>query len=353
MQNTIETNTSTDTPYDKYRDLVTNSGYSPTHQELLTWLLDTAEQRGWSVNTIAAKVGISYKPIHSVLTHSYGANPANTMRRIQLFRERYEASKQVADVIFVETSIARRIWRGIDYARSYGGIVSIIGESHYGKTWAIEEYQRRKQAQGDDSVIIVRMPVDPSPHRVSLDLCEAMGISRRLSYAAANYQLRQKLTPRHTIIVDECHQATKGYLRGQKTIEMLRELMDMTGCSLVLVGTNVWGKALNGETVKEWGTLLDQTLRRGISIQIPSRLIYDDMQLLWQSYGLPDPDVSTPAGKAILATVEDIITRHGLGRYTHWLRTASTAASNSGKPLSWEVFLTTHRQLEDFAAGVR
>lgn len=351
MQHTIDTNTSTDTPYAKYRDIVTNAGYAPSTLELLTWLLDVAEQHGWSLNTIASKVGVSYKPIHGVLTATYGASPDNILRRITLFRERHESSKLVAEIPFVETSIARRIWRSIDYARSYSRVVSIIGESHYGKTWAIEEYQRRKQAQGDDSVIIIRMPVSPSPHRVCLDLCEAMGISRNLSYAKANYQLRQKLTARHTVIVDECHQATDAAIRGWTTIEMIRELRDTTRCSLVLVGTNVWGRALTGEIVKSWGTRLDQTLKRGITVQIPSRLLYEDMRLIWQACGLPDPDSSTPAGQAILATVEDIIDRQGLGIYTDKLCTASTAAANIGKPLSWEAFMATHKQLEDFAIG--
>lgn len=351
MQNTIDTNTATDTPYAKYRETVTNAGYAPDNRDLILWLLGHAEEHGWSVKVLASKVGCSAKPLLGVLNANYGYNPANIIRLVSLYRERFEARKMVVDIPFVDTSISQRIHKAIEYGRTYGEIVSIIGHSQWGKTTAITEYQRRKQAQGDDTVIILRMPVDPSPHRVSLDLCEALGISRRLSYARAMRHILQTVTSRHTLIIDECHQATMAHARGKKTIEMLREIYDMTGCALVLVGTNVWGAALNGQIVQEWAGVLDQTVLRGTNIQLPPHLSYDDMQAIWQAYGLPDPDTGTAAGKAVMAVVEDIVTTRGLGRYTKRLRGAATAANLAGKPLTWETVMSVHRQLEELAGN--
>lgn len=348
--------------YDKYRTIITGSGYAPIERDLLLWLCDTATTEKWSIDQLSRNIGYSTTVIGRVLSDKYPAQIDPVMDRIKSFREKYITKSFIADIPFVETPIAKRIWQAIDYSLNYSEIVSIIGNSQWGKTTAIAEYKRRKDGKTENSnVIIIRMPVHPSPMRIVNLLALTMGISKRLKFERTMERIKLQLTPSHVIIVDECHQASMGGTRGMKTIEMLREIYDETQCGLVLVGTNVWGLSLNDHANDDktapkglptnWDNVMKQTILRGINVNLPPRLSYDDMQSIWTAFSFPDPNPEIPAEAAALKTVKTIVATHGLGRYVKRLRSAVTAANRAGTPVTWGHFLAVHKQLEQLAGN--
>lgn len=333
------------TDYDALRRKLAAADHDPETAALLGWLIDTAEENKWAFYKLASDIGTSGTTLSRVVSGTYAANAERVMGQINAFRARWEARRTVADNKFVETAIARRIWQAIDYAITYQEIVSIVGNSQWGKTTACEEYQRRKFAEGSDAVIILRMPVNPAPSMLANMLCKALGVSVRLPYYRAMDALKKTISSRHCIILDEMHQAATGKQRGINTIELLREIYDDTRCGMVLVGTNVWGGILDGRQLKEWQGVLGQTLLRGINVTLPNKLGYKDMKAIWEGYGLGEPD------KDALAVVKDIVTRYGLGRYVKRLRAAATAANRKGIAFEWGHFLAVHAQLEELAGG--
>lgn len=337
----------TGTDYDAIRRDLASAGHDPATQALLAWLIDTAEARRWPLYKLAADIGTSGTTLTRLIKGTYQASTDRVMGLIAAFRARCEARATVAEAQFVETTIAHKVWQAIDYAATYQEIVSVIGHSQWGKTTACEEYQRRRYAEGSDAVIIVRMPVIPSPTLLCSELCRALGITTRLTHAKAVEAIKRTVSSRHVLIIDECHQAATGRQRGINTIETLREIYDCTHCGMVLVGTNVWGRILDGRQLAEWQGVLGQTVLRGISVQLPPRLGYADMQAIWQSFGLANPDQTT------LRVVQDIVGRYGLGRYVKRLRSAATAAARKGVTLEWTHVLAVHRQLEELAGGGR
>lgn len=353
---TIEQNTT----YEKYRTIIATSGYSPVERDLLLWVCDTAETEKWSVDQLARNIGYSATVVGRVLSDKYSAQIDPVMDRIRSFRDKIVTKSFITDIPFVETPISKLVWQAIDYSINWSEIVSIIGNSQWGKTTAIEEYKRRRDRDADSgNVIIIRMPVRPSILQVVNLLATAMGISKRLRFERTKERIKLQLTPRHVIIVDECHQASMGGIRGKDSIEILREIYDATKCGLVLVGTNVWGLSLNGNSGDDksaikglpsnWDYVMKQTMLRGINVTLPPRLSYDDMQSIWTAFGFTDPNPETPAEAAALKTVKNIVATHGLGRYVKRLRSAVTAANRSGAPVTWGHFLAVHKQLEQLA----
>lgn len=343
-----------DTIYADYRARLAKSGYTPQATQTLAWLIDTAEANSWTLGDIAARVGYNKTTVARLFTGDYGANPAAAIASIADFRRQYNDRAWIEQIPFVETTIARKIWAAIDYSRAYQEIVSIIGHSQWGKTTACEEYKRRKdEGAGKSTVVLVRLPVSPSPTRLIGSLTRTLGITSNAPFDRTMEAIKRTLTPQHVIIVDEAHMASLSSLRGLKTIETLREIYDEIHCGLVLVGTHVWGKSLRGETreTRTWSGYLKQTQLRGINVTLPTTLSYEDKQAVWSACGLPDPDPTDPTQAAALKTVTQIVDTYGLGRYCKRMRAAATAARKAGRPYTWPDFLAVHRQLEQLAGG--
>lgn len=332
------------TDYAELQRRLRAADYDPATTATLMWLLTEAEQNKWSMGRTAAEVGTSASTLSRVLRGGYAGRKENIIKLIAAYREKREARKTVAAVPFIETEMARKIWQAIDYSQTYGEIVSIIGNSQWGKTTAAEEYRRRKSAAGDDAVLYIRMPLNPTPSKLCAALLKELGLSPRGTVAACMEQLKATLSSRYIVIVDEAHQAATGTnTRGLQSIEFLRELYDVTHCALVLIGTNVWGRILDGKMLKEWAAILGQTVLRGINVTLPPRLGYTDEQAVWKSFGLPDPDADT------YKVVQSITSVYGLGRYVKRMRAAATAANRSGVPFAWEHVMAVHEQLNQLA----
>lgn len=331
--------------YTAKREALARANYDPQTTEVLNWVIDTAEQNQWSFNKAAAKIGTSATVLSRIISGSYQASGERIVALISAFRTQYENRRTVADIRYVETSLSRRIWGGIEYASTFQEIVSIIGNSQMSKTSSALEYRRRRQAAGDESVLIIRMPVNPSPAKVVHALLEELGLPANLSRAAAVSAIKRAITPRHTLIVDEVHQVATSPIRGIQAVEFLRELYDETRCGLVLIGTNVWSAILAGRSRQEWQGLLKQTLLRGMNIVLPARLGFSDEQAIWQSFGLPEPDRET------YAIVNKITSEFGLGRYVKRLRAGATAAIRRGVTYTWRGFLDVHEQITALESG--
>ena len=325
----------TESLWDNYAASLAAPGYDPRTKDLLAWLVATAKQERWTLKQTAETVGYSSSTLSKLFYESREAAPDQVVNSIANFRRRYNNKTWVAGIPFVDTDIFRKISQAFEYSGEYQEIVSLVGNPQIGKTWACEEYKRRKdiadrQAGCDTSrVVLVRIPTSPSALRVVNLIARELGLGQNLRYEK---------------MVD--HQVCMTGARGLKTIETLREIYDETHCGMALVGTDVWGKTLSGQSkngqVKwhgmpaSWEGVLSQTILRGINIYLPKNITYADQQRVWQAFGLPDPDPAT------LKIVQEMVKQYGLGRYTKRKRWTSAPTSppppcgqTANAPASW------------------
>lgn len=335
------------TDYADLREKLRGANYDPATYAVLSRLLDHMQDKGLSLGKAAANMRLSSTVLSRVLSGKYAADIARPKGLIEAYLATADDRRTVAEGAFVETEVALRVWQAIEYAQTYQEIVSVVGKSQWGKTTAAVEYQRRKLEAGAEDVIILPMPVSPTPTKLAEALLEQLGVKaeRRLPLSAATAACRAGLTANHVLIVDEVHQAADAGRTGMKCIDWLRwEIFDKVKCGLVLIGTDVWGGILKGNAMREWQGRLAQTALRGIDVYLPARLGYSDERAIWESYGLTqEPE------EAVYKVVHEITSRYGLGRYVKRLRNAATAAARKGVPLTWGHFLAVHEQLEQLA----
>lgn len=326
------------------------AGYDPATEGTLARLLDVMQENKWSLSKVATEIGISSTSLSRLLSGKYGANITTCIGMVQVFLVRYEEGRLVVAEPFVEIDAWRLINDGLNFAAKFHRVVTIVGNTHVGKTWAVREYQRRAQEAGGNHVVIFRVSSCGTPMAVASDLCRALGMEPKRRLYDMIVALKARITPRHLIVVDEIHQVALGNgYAGLRVIELLRELLDETGCAMALIGTNVWRQVLTsarGKT-KDWLGWLDQMQVRGDPVVVPDMLSHKDTVALFNAYGLPEPDKET------LGVVRQIMGDWGLGRLAKTLQAAATAANDRGLAFTSQHFLAAHGQLEKVGGGLR
>lgn len=209
-----------------------------------------------------------------------------------------------------------------------------------GKTTAIREYAAAKGA-----TVLVRCPVSPSPGKMIRRMAQALGNTGTGNMDMYMDYLYRTITPQHLIVVDEIHQVILQERKlGIRTVETLREIADECNCGMLLIGTKVWCDALNKDM--SWKGVLEQIVKRGMTVALKDTLPLRDLKQLWQHYGLPEP------GADIIGYVKAVANDVGLGRYTKLLSIGYTLASKAGEPYGWHHFQRAADMIEVLAKGL-
>ena len=108
------TTTQSNTDYAAQRSKLAAADYNPDTHAQLAWLIELAEERGWSLAKLAGDIGMSSTTLSRLIGGTYHGDRKRNLGLIAAFRERYESRRTVADEIFVETSIAKKVWQSID-----------------------------------------------------------------------------------------------------------------------------------------------------------------------------------------------------------------------------------------------
>ncbi len=331
----------------KYSERTEKDGYKPTPEQLdaLTWLIGIAKTEHLSMSALARFAHIDAATLSKIFTASYPAKLDNLTARIWKVRELYEQRKNVVSGQFVETSIAKKIWQVCEVARLHNALVIIYGDSHIGKTTALEEYTRRNN---HGSTTYVRMPTFGNLSEYLRDLNQALGENSR----GSNLYLRERpfvrLGDGKVLITDEFHQCIVTSGRNGngirlKTIEYQREVYDRSGGGMVICATNIF----RDEVEKGRNKLVLEQLRRRsmLVLQLPSMLPQNDMDAIAESYGLPPADENSHQVRV------EIIKAHGLRAYVNYLRSAGFGANKRGVKLTWRHFIAAHDALAKLSAG--
>ncbi len=243
--------------------------------DLRAWAEAYMKQTGLKKNALAEQIGYSRSTVSRWLEGSYDAEDQTAIAAaIQTLRDRVEGPGGLSTVIgFRETLTARAIFGALQLAGpGQGNLVILVGESGAGKSEAIKEARRRASRNGQPLPIYIEGTVFTSGYALVSALAKEVGVDQRGNPDAMMRAIADKLhrEPR-IIILDEAHYAQ------ERAIEALRQIRDMSGVGVVIVGTTMLagissGKLGQADLMHELllhRPHLEQVVSRAVIIPVP------------------------------------------------------------------------------------
>lgn len=244
---------------------------------------------------------------------------------------------------FVITPTARKIFTACQMAGESKRPVFLFGRSQLGKTWALK-YFADKNNHGH--TVYVRVKAASGLGGLIRMLARALGVSDKSNTCDTVERIKNAIRPDMIIIFDEVHQLAYTYRRASffACLEVIREIIDETGCGAVLCGTKLLLQEMNKGKESE----LEQLMRRGVHrFQLPEAPTRADLNAIFHHYGLDFPKrndtvtVQRIEEKPYLV-LKQLAMSEGLLAITERLRYARKLADRAGESLSWEHFIDAH-----------
>lgn len=283
------------------------------------WLLDN--QIGWEEG--ASAINYDRSNLFRILKGTYEGSWPNIVRAVRSFRKLQERRGSIQANEFVENSITKLIFSGLDYALANRSITLIVGESRSGKSVARIAWQ--DQNNHGRSVGIVAPPIGGTKALVRR-AAGAVGVNRSQDMAAMVDAIYRAFNPNRILIVDEAHRLLPNDSRtvNPASLEFLRDLHDQTGCALALITTRRMP-----ERLKRGEYQYEQLIGRiGMPILIPKTIKRADLLPIAKQF-VPQPSL------ALIDTLEKIANEPGrLGIMVETLKVASRIAHKAGEKLA-------------------
>lgn len=304
--------------------LVEDGIITDADKHLVLWFFGEARDKSLGLADMGKLVGYSSTTISRLLAGRYEGNYTEVVAKIRNYKHLSDERRRMTNDEFIETSIWRDIRAVCDLALVHQMPAMITGVPQIGKTTALLEYRRRSEY----TVRYVRMPAAPG-FRGSIEaIADACNVTTRCTTEDLRRRLCKGLDSRTLLIVDELHQLaiSAGRNAAMKIMEYIRELMDVSGCGLVVCGTRALDQDLINGQLKGW---LEQFRERCIKrLDLPDRLPDADILLVAKSYALPAPDDTT---MTLLRTLR-------MNRLCKILILAGNYASKRDETLAWTHF---------------
>lgn len=300
----------------------------PEVQADLLWLHQHVLDEQLSYADTKEALGYDTTTIFRVLKGTYNGNWDNVCREIRAYRKVATERAGIQKNDFVENSISRLIFGGLDYALASNSITQIIGESRQGKTMAVTEWARRNN---HGRSVLVAVPGYGGTKMFLRRIAEALGVNRQLGIAEMFDAVCRGFNRQRILIVDEAHRLLPADNRSPPVaLEMLRDLHDTTKCGLALVGTQRFDDALRKSGNRY---MFEQYLGRiGMPIRLPKRIKAVDVQDILRQF-VPK------ASETLVDKATNIANSLGrLGILVELLRMASQIAKKAKSPVLEEHF---------------
>lgn len=220
--------------------------YSPRSRAALWWFFHYCLEEGLRKDDAAKKVGTSDTTLYRLYTDKYRNSvskerlspPEGLIPKIEDLKAKVAKEREIASREFVVTQTAQRIWSLCDRVRARNQTGILWGESHIGKTRALEEYARNNN---HGTTKYVRMPTGSGKQEVARLIAAACGISHRSCYDKLKERIIKSLDATNLLIIDEFHLVSFTYQKQSKwaVVELLREIKDVTQCAMIAAATHI------------------------------------------------------------------------------------------------------------------
>lgn len=244
---------------------------------------------------------------------------------------------------FVVTPTAKRIFLACDLARESQTPVFLLGPSQIGKTKALSSYA---SANNHGRTTYTRMAAASGLGGMVRRIAAKHGVSPNGNTADLIDRTTRAITPEMCMILDEMHLLSYTYRKASffACMEVIRQILDESGCGLVLCGTMLFDRKTSEARTAE----MEQLLRRGVHrVVLPSMPSKADLTAIFKHHGLPFPARSD---KVTVHGIEDrpydivrqLAKNEGLKAITERVRYARKIAAKSEADLSWEHVVQAH-----------
>ena len=338
---------------------------APEKRELLHWAFLWCIDRNIYLDDFANQVGYDRKTIDKIITGAYRDPrtgklydiPDKLADAIRRFRKDQMAAAQLGDIDFVVTPTVQRIWTGVDLARESHTPVFIYGDSHIGKTWALEHYA---VANNHGSTPMVRIPSSSGLGGMVRAIAKEVGISPNGSVTDLIERVKNGLAKNQVLILDEVHQLIYTYRKESffACLEVLRSIYDHAKCGMVICTTNVFRARIE----QERKAALEQLFRRGVHrVQLGDIVLAKDARLILEHHGLDWPakgeefEFPLPGGRKLTEKPWEILRQlskeEGLKALTERIRYARKFAAKEKVKLNMRHFAQAHLTIAANAAA--
>jgi DNA transposition AAA+ family ATPase len=312
--------------------------YEPHVRDAITTLYHHSIEHNLSIAETADKIGYHRTTLHRICSGKYDGDPNAVADAIGDYLATFEATP--TDRLFIETHTSAQIWEVAQAAWDYRTIAAVWGDSHIGKTHALEEFTRRHRV---GLVKYVRLPAHSGRMGVIRAIAEAFNVNMKGLITDVTSRINRAVSQDNLVIVDEVHQPFLTYapLARKGTMEFIRELYDRTKCGMVICGTNIGRDGIEEGPLKG---IMEQIRRRcSFTLQLPKYATTADLNSIAHHFGLPR--LQGQAREVATA----VIRRNGLKTYTILLESARTIAANRQEPIDWTLFISAHDIIAKYA----
>jgi DNA transposition AAA+ family ATPase len=321
-------------------ELVLRNHYDDHSSEVLRFWFFTAKKHGWNLKKLANVTGLSTTVIYRLFRGEYPADPSSAVATLDAARLNLAAGAESPD--FIETNLSSRMFAIFDKTRAMHNVSILWGRMGIGKTAIADEYVRR---QPIGRTYLVRFPAGTTFGQFLQTIARTLGVARLGQTAATRERIIQLLAMgQRLLIVDELHQAflTTRTDTAIKCCEFLREVHDLSGCGLVLIGTELMQEQMFKGPHKE---ALAQLVDRGtVPVPLPAKATSKDIQKFLKAYGLDFPNPTTdPEATEIL---NDILRSAGLRKLTLHLRDGKAFSNKRDEPYAWHHFTAAFQAIQ-------
>ena len=323
-----------------------DQGLTPEDRALILYLHDHALEAKVSINALAAVLkqpgsARSYSPdsIYQAMTgRREPSSLKNFLRSIAEFKKLNEERKTITRAPFIETNLTKKIFSICDTARTMGTVQFIIGESHIGKTTALQEYTRQNN---HGRTIFLRIPAGGGLSSTVYRLCQQLKLPNSGTMFACRERIIDYFSDDMVLIIDEAHQVATGDKRSVVTLEFLREIHDISGCGMVISSTPVWENAEKNPALG--GIIRQLTNRHLITAKMPKKPTKANLANFAKAFGLK------PATDEAFDLQSHVIETSSLGRWLKILQGASRIAYKAKTETTWDHVLECHATLNKLA----
>ena len=310
--------------------------YTPEQADTLRFWFYLGKQNNWGLTELGRRTGVSSTTITRLFRCVYEGDIAGQIEKLGKARQTYAETAENPE--FIATSLSKIFFAACEKTRALGNVTLMWGAMGIGKTTIAQEYQRQNN---HGKTILIRFPVGATFAYFVQCVAKAAGVSTR---SQSQFHMREKIIAtlaagQRLVLVDELHQAfltTRGDT-AVKCCEFLRELKDLSGCGLVLIGTELLQKEFFDGIHK---ASLAQLVDRG-TVQIPlkSKPTDGDVKKFLAHYGLTMPDENHADAAAI---IDAILKSSGLRKLTMHLRDGKAYANKRDETYHWGHFVAAH-----------
>jgi DNA transposition AAA+ family ATPase len=312
------------------------------HKEIIRYWHAIATERKLSLSQVEKITDVSTSTLSRLFRNAYKAGLETVCLKLIAVRKSYEEGGHIDRQEFAETAVANLLFKVCDRTRALSNVALVWGDKGIGKTRALNEYALKNSSS---KTIYMRCRASVTFHQFVRTLGNACNVQ-----TANAFDLREKIIEffsngQKLLIVDELHQIFLTMRRDVaiRCAEYLREVFDVAGCGLVLVGTNVLEREFKNGRDRE---ALSQLLDRGtLQVQLPNKPSLKDLSKLVAHYQLELPDKESSDYRLIM----DIIAAHGLRKFCISLKDGAARAAKNQEVYAWQHFSAAYDIVQKIA----